>query len=74
MNNGIMGTLETLEEKIENIKWLITPYSYSRRKIVPDGVGHIRRTAGILGKSFISGIVYENRIRKEWGNNTRKRI
>ena len=73
MDNKIMETLENLEEKIENIKWLITP-SYMKRANISETINIVRRSAGILGKSFPKGTVFENKARGEWAVNFSRRI
>ena len=68
-----METLEILEEKIENIKWLLTPYFHSKKGGISESISLIRRSAGILSKSFPKGTAYEDKIRHEWEVDIRKR-
>lgn len=73
MHSRIMETLERLEEKIESIKWRIIPPFHIKRTDVSEAINIIRRSAGILGRDFAKGTTYENKIRKEWKTNFRKR-
>lgn len=73
MDNRTMELLETLEEKIENIKWMITAPLSFKKAAISDTINLIRRSSGILSKAP-KGIVFENKIRKEWKANVLKRI
>lgn len=73
MNSKIVDTLESLEDRIESIKWLIRTY-YSKVSGGSETINTIRRSAGILGKESIKGTVFENRVRREWNANFLKRI
>ena len=73
MDNKIIETLENLEDKIENIKWLITPW-HLKRTGISEAISLIRRTAGILGSNFPQGTAFENKARKEWNADIAKRI
>ncbi len=73
MNNRAIELLEILEDKIENIKWLITtPLSF--KKAISPTISLIRRSAGILGKNSPKGTAFENKVRREWKANVLKRI
>ena len=72
-NNRIMATLENLEDKIENIKWLLAPL-YMKKTNISESINLVRRTAGILGKDSPKGTVFENKVRREWKVNFSKRI
>lgn len=74
MNNSPLAELEILEEKIEKLKWLIPPILSFKEMPIPSTLGIIKRSAGILGKSFPKGISFENKVRKTWKNNSLKRI
>ena len=66
MNSRIMEQLELLEDKIENLKWLATmPFPVNKREI-SNTINIIRKSSGIIGKTSLKGIVYENRARKQW--------
>jgi len=74
MTSKIMDTLEILEEKIENIKWMIAaPFSFKRTG-VSGTISIIRRSAGILGKGFSRGTIFENRSRRNWKINFLRRM
>lgn len=68
-----MAELEVLEEKIENLKWLIPPISFLKRTSVSSAISFIRKTAGILSKDFPKGAIFENNSRRAWKLNFVKR-
>ena len=74
MHSRTIELLENLEEKIENIKWLVTmPFSLNKTAIPPT-ISSIRKSAGILGKAYPKGTSFENKIRKEWRTSLLKRV
>ena len=72
MNGRIVETLESLEDRIESIKWLIK--IYSKGAGVSETINTIRKSAGILNKGFPAGTAFENKIRRDWNVNFLKRI
>ncbi len=74
MGSRIMDTLTMLEDRIENIKWLITTSFFTKRSGVSTAINSIRKSAGILGKNSTKGIVFENKVRRSWKANFARRI
>jgi len=67
-----METLEMLEDKIESIKWLLASSSFAKTEISV-AISAIRKSSGVLNKTYPKGAVAENRLRKEWSNNFLRR-
>lgn len=74
MDIKIAERIEDIEERIENIKWLIGQPIITSKSRISNTVNTIRKSAGILGKAFPGGTVFENKTRKEWRGNFFKRI
>jgi hypothetical protein len=62
--------VEALEERLQAVKWTITLPARSRRD--NPRLQIVERTAGLLGKTFPSGVVYERRRRQAWDARTRR--
>ena len=65
--------LEHLEEQLQMLKWSVLRIgpirSRSARKNGQRSV--VRETAGLLGKTFPRGVIYERRLRKTWASRLR---
>ena len=65
-----MHDVEALEERLQIVKWTIT--APKGRRTTPQASRVIARTAGILGKRFPPGTLYERRLRRTWAERLRR--
>ena len=60
--SNILNKVENMEKELRLLK--MEAFWYFRTKTERDEI--LKKTFGILGKSFVSGVEYENNIRKGW--------
>jgi hypothetical protein len=65
-----MHDVEALEERLQTVKWTIT--APARRNVIPHASRVVARTAGLLGKRFPPGTLYERRMRRTWAERLRR--
>ena len=56
-----LNKLEKIEKEIQIIKWEILKFLIKQKK-----KSVVKETAGILGRSFPSGVKYQRKIRESW--------
>lgn len=62
--------VEALEERLQMVKWDLTPLHPTTSAAPTERDDIVTQTAGLLGKRFPRGVVYVRRLRAAW----RKRL
>ena len=70
ISNPWLERVEAIEEQLEQVKFSWKPTSVKAFK----KSSVVRKTAGLLGKKFPAGLLYERHIRNEWEQASRKRV
>ena len=67
VNFKLARQIENLEKELQTIKWyFFQPYTRKIKQVKIPFKGIVQNTAGLFGKNFPKGTVYEKDIRKSW--------